>query len=429
MERIVNKKYPRVLVFANNSFSKSSANGRTLGNFFAGWPKENLAQFCLMTSGPDFELCDNYYCISDKSALKAFLSLRTPERTIFDDTKLGDDKPLSFKKTPKTPFRMVVRNVVWSLCRWKSTSLLKWVEDFSPEVIVLMSGDSYFILNMARFFAKKHHIPLVLINTEGYYLFNDNYMWKGDMEFLFFPIYKRLYRYYYKKLMHETKYTIYANSLLERDYNTVFKGDNCIIYTGSSIDYKEKRTISNPPIFSYLGNFGFRRYETLVELSEILHSINPIFTLDVYGDASPDVVEVLSKAPYVDYKGLVSYDKVIEIMHQSDILFHVENQAEDLQMSLKYGFSTKIADSISSGTLFCLYASPDIACSRYVQETGSALYAADREELKNKLVDILEDNSARLEIIKRGHKLAVQNHNIERNAEMFRLIIKQIGEL
>ncbi|MEG2402761.1 MAG: hypothetical protein RSB34_07500, partial [Muribaculaceae bacterium] len=64
-------KYPRTLVISNNSFSLTNSNGRTLGNFFIGWPKESLAQFCISSDGPNYDICNNYYCITDKEALKA----------------------------------------------------------------------------------------------------------------------------------------------------------------------------------------------------------------------------------------------------------------------------------------------------------------------------------------------------------------------
>lgn len=53
--------YKRVLVISNNCFSQSNSNGRTLGNLFHGWPKENLAQMCVIAQDPNWELCDNYF--------------------------------------------------------------------------------------------------------------------------------------------------------------------------------------------------------------------------------------------------------------------------------------------------------------------------------------------------------------------------------
>ena len=63
----------KVLVISNNCFSLSNSNGRTLGNLFVGWPKSDLAQFCVIAQDPNWELCDNYYCLEDKTVLKSFI--------------------------------------------------------------------------------------------------------------------------------------------------------------------------------------------------------------------------------------------------------------------------------------------------------------------------------------------------------------------
>ena len=63
---------PKILVIANNSFSTTEANGRTLGNFFVDWPKERLAQFALRAENPDTTRCTNYFIVSDTQALRSF---------------------------------------------------------------------------------------------------------------------------------------------------------------------------------------------------------------------------------------------------------------------------------------------------------------------------------------------------------------------
>lgn len=63
---------PKVLVFSNNCFAKTNSNGRTLGNFFVGWPKDCLAQFYIHNSIPDFEYCTNFFRVTDGQALQAF---------------------------------------------------------------------------------------------------------------------------------------------------------------------------------------------------------------------------------------------------------------------------------------------------------------------------------------------------------------------
>ena len=60
-----NENKKRLLVIGHNCFSRTGSNGRTLANFLKGWPKEKLAQLYIHVEQPDFEICENYFCITD----------------------------------------------------------------------------------------------------------------------------------------------------------------------------------------------------------------------------------------------------------------------------------------------------------------------------------------------------------------------------
>ena len=68
-----NIRFPRILVISNNCFSKTNSNGRTLGNFFTGWPKDRLAQFYIQNEIPDFDVCEQFFRVTDSEAMKALL--------------------------------------------------------------------------------------------------------------------------------------------------------------------------------------------------------------------------------------------------------------------------------------------------------------------------------------------------------------------
>ena len=100
-------------------------------------------------------------------------------------------------------------------------------------------------------------------------------------------------------------------------------------------------------------------------------------------------------------------------------LLHAEVDDKRWQESLKYGFSTKIADSISSGHNFLLYAPRHISSSKYIIENGAAWYVENKSQLKSTLQTILSDSDARETVLKRARVVAKNNHNEKRNAEKF----------
>ena len=96
------------------------------------------------------------------------------------------------------------------------------------------------------------------------------------------------------------------------------------------------------------------------------------------------------------------------------------------ERQLQYAFSTKIADSISSGKCFVLYAPKELACSKYILENGCGWLATTKDKLNQVLVGILSDAKQRDEVLQRAHDVAIRNHCQERNARRFQEIIQTV---
>ena len=423
-------RHKKILVISNNSFSQSDSNGRTLGSMFAGWPKACLAQFCVIAKDPNWELCDNYYCLEDKTMLKAFLKMRKAGGRVLarvdNCTMVGKVDTVRPKTGSRTVFKLLLRRVVWGAKRWNNLSFSKWVDEFKPDVVLLQLGDSSFMFDIALHISQSRNIPLVTFCTEGYYFFKRNCFVRSRWDFLFFPIYKRLYDRTVERTMPHMKYAVYCNSLLQKDYTERFGIPSDVIYTGSNVQFSPKSLDSKNLRISYLGNLGIDRDSALIEVGEVLQRINPKFAIDIYGYADEAMQERFLNAPGVNYRGLVSYDEVKRVIAHSDILFHVESEQGYKERQLQYAFSTKIADSISSGKCFVLYAPKELACSKYILENGCGWLATTKDKLNQVLVGILSDAKQRDEVLQRAHDVAIRNHCQERNARRFQEIIQTV---
>lgn len=414
--------YPKVLVISNNSFSKTSSNGRTLGNLFIGWPKDRIAQFCVSTTTPDYEVCDNYYSVSDNEALRAFLHFRKARPCDIKSLSNSEGKTtIGNRRVYKTTLKEFVRELVWGCKRWDSEQWQKWVEDFSPEVVVVFNSDSSFILSMATDVATRYRIPIVLYNTEGYYFFKRSFYTKdGWLDRLVYPLYHGLYCRRFRKMMRFTKESIHLNDKLCDDYKGVFGGNQSVLYSSSTVNYTPLVKIPSPPAFTYIGNLGFKRYEPLVTLANVLNSIDANYKLQVYGNIPNVEAEIAIKTcGSIVYGGFLSYDEVQKVIANSTILFHVENQDPSLEQSLIYGFSTKIADSITSGRPFLMYSANSIAGAQYLLRNGIGWVADNVETLKRSVLQILTDDKNRQEVLNKAHIIAENNHNNQVNKERF----------
>ena len=221
-----------VLVISNNCFSLSNSNGRTLGNLFVGWPKSQLAQFCVIAQDPNWDICDNYYCLEDKSVLKSFFRCRNAVgRRLYkqESTNISSDT-VRANVGRKTLYKVVVRELIWSRKRWYSKQFQQWLDDFNPDQLVFQLGDSIFMFNIALDIATSRNIPLIIYNTEGYYFFPRNWHQKSLGDDLLFKLYRRVYRKRVEAMMQVASHCIHLNDKLKDDYDKAFNVQSSVIY-------------------------------------------------------------------------------------------------------------------------------------------------------------------------------------------------------
>ena len=420
--------HKKVLVVSNNCFSLSNSNGRTLGNLFVGWPKSDLAQFCVIAQDPNWNLCDNYYCLEDKTVLKSFLKCKKAEgrRLYYQDAKqTSDTKRASIGK--KTLYKVAVREFIWSGKRWYCEALQRWLDDFNPEQVVFQLGDSIFMFNVALYIATSRNIPLIIYNTEGYYFFPRNWHEKSLCDGWLFKLYRRSYRKKVEEMMQVASYCVHLNDKLKDDYDRAFNILSTVIYNSSSVSRSNKELFAtNNPRISYLGNLGLDRDSALIEIGAVLQEINPHYYIDVYGRADENMQRRFQASPGVNYKGLVSYDEVKDVISHSDILFHVETQYGYHERQLQYAFTTKIADSLASGKCFIVYAPIQLACTQYVIKNKCGWVATNKKELRTAILNVIDDDELRVAIINKAVEVASKNHDLTQNASKFQEILLTI---
>lgn len=328
----------------------------------------------------------------------------------------------------KTPLKALIRHFIWSGERWYSLQLKQWINTFAPDVVFVMNSDATFILDVATTISNDNNIPLVMFNTEGFYFFKSNY-YRESRYFsnVLFMLYQTIYKRHFRKMMSRVSVSVHLNSLLAEDFRREFGGNHMVLYTGSSVDFDSSNLHLKEPVFSYLGNFGFDRPSALIEIAQVLQTIDSSYKLDIYGKVPrPEIERKFKECNCINYKGMIPYEDVIKVMHNSTILFHAEVQTKAFCESLRYGFSTKIADSIACGHPFLMYSSPDIAGAKYILDTGAGWQARDKQELKNKICSILYDDDERQLVLNKARNVSKVNHNLALNAQKIKEALNNV---
>ena len=94
-------------------------------------------------------------------------------------------------------------------------------------------------------------------------------------------------------------------------------------------------------------------------------------------------------------------------------MIHVEDSTDYNNNDLKYAFSTKIADSICSGTPLLLYANKNLAETDFLSKHQCAFIATSKEELNNALNKVFdyEERKKVIDNAKKIKKLYFSNFN------------------
>jgi len=421
----------KVLVISHNVFCKTTSMGKTLMAYFKGWDPDDIAQLYVHSEIPTDGICKNYYRMTDKEIIKSVFTRKSGtvfrEQDIKKDeinsrTDTGATAQLYQKARSRTPFIYFARNLWWTCGAWKTKKLLNWVNEFSPDVIFLASGDYSFIYKIALKLAKYKNIPLAVSCMDDYYFNNLNEHKFGG---------KLVHKAYMKQVRKTMEYSSCLFPICEkmsRDYGKLFGKPSYTLGTPSSI--ADKLSYEKTNAISYMGNLGFKRHLQLVSIGKALKNVNcegkPQY-IDVYSaESRPEILSELTEENGIKFHGSVSSEKVLEIMGQSLAVIHTESFDPETRKSVAYSVSTKIADSLASGTPIFAYGPAEVASIEYLRENDAAYCISEPSALEKGLTELIENTERREEILANARALAIKNHSSDKNCKMIREVLEQI---
>lgn len=418
--------YKRLLVISHNCFSQAGSNGRTMANLLFGWPKDKVAQLYIHNELPDYTVSDNYFCITDKDVLNSILK-RCQAGKSFEapsDVDVSQVRSLPQKKpSSKNSIIFLLREFAWSSGLWRNEKLYEWIDGFSPEIVVVQAGDAAFLFKLAEKICKRFNSSLYVFNTEGYYFKKKSYLNETVVSRLFYPVVHYQFVNAYDSLINEAKAVVYNNDTLMHDYSNYHLKTSRVIMASS--EFADEEPYENKiNRFVYAGNLGLNRHKSLIELAEVLNSIDNSLKIDVYGTAPTKSVELeLSECNSIVMHGFIPYKELQDILRKSKFLVHVESFEPFYREDLKYALSTKVADSLACGACFIVYAPENMAVSQYLVDKNAAVLINKPDELDKKLRNVIFDQKYAEMISKNGRALAMKNHSLHQNREAFQKLL------
>lgn len=406
-------KNKKILVISHNVFSVTENMGKTLVSYFKDFAQQDLAQFYIHSEVPTSPVCSNYYRVTDKEMIRSVFGRKTGKIFTEKDvetgratsrTDSGTTARLYQKARKRTPIIYILRNLWWKLGHWNNQKLQGWLNNFNPDCVFFASGDYTFLYQIALKIAKSRNIPLYVCCVDDFYFNN-----KNSGAFLGKWQHKRFMKSVQKTVQYATKLFCICNKM-SQDYGRYFQ-KQCVTLPTAATFNSPISTGQNLQI-SYLGNLGYNRHLQLAEIGRALKSLNlGIRCIDVYSSESrPEILKHLTMQNGVRFHGAVSANQVQKIMAQSLAVIHTESFDPVIQRSVQYSVSTKIADSLMSGTCLFAYGPKSIASMEYLSQNGAAVCAFSKAQLPQVLTGLLTNAVLRNSTVQNALTLAQKNH-------------------
>lgn len=425
----------KILLISHNPLTMQNNMAATLRTLFSEISREELCQLYIYPTLPNADRCSSQYRITDKEILrKLFIRGKAgaeidPRRISPEEGRYEDpaDEAVYRDRRNKSPLRRLLRDDMWTLARWYDRGLRDWLEREKPDRIFVAPGAAKFIYDFALRISAELDIPVVTYICDEYYFVDEP---KGVLEKI------RLHKLRRKieTLMARTEHLLVISEELKQAYEEHFGVKTSVVMTGAAVERAaEAKTVDKPRTISYFGNIRCNRYHSLAEIGRELDSMNretgSDYELKVYTfEQDREILSCLEMCDSIELCGPVTGADFDRAFAAAELLLHVEAFDKESIDFVRHSVSTKIADSLASGTPLLAYGPAGISSMEYLLRYECALVATERERLRSMLEKAFEDREAAAIAAENGLKAAALFHDRKAIGRKVREILLSVGE-
>lgn len=402
----------RILLISHNPMNLNENNGRTLRNLLSEIDAERISHLFFHEGEIDAPFCHSFYRITDFDIKNSLLHFRKAGGVVdnIDGKEDLDNKKKYAKHCEKKPFMRFIRDFAWGLNSWKSKKLKEWLRNENPNIIFFYSSDSVFCHRIARWIKKYLNLPMFIYWVDDFYLKLKN----SSSGFFSFVNNKKFLHIAKKNILtsHNACITPKMAKAYEKEFNKPFS----ILFNSSMLEPFKAKQPGTHLVISYLGNIGLGRCDPLLRIGELIDEYNLPIEFNIYSAENREyLLNKITSSRGLNFKGQVSYEKVLEIMKNSDALLHVEDFASKNIEFCKYSLSTKIADCLACNRCLICYGPIEVASIEYLKESNCALVATDDGQMLEILKQIVNDKNIIQSTANRALNVYQKNHMAKQN--------------
>lgn len=409
-----------ILFFSQAAWDNKNSVGNTFSNLFEGdiWSNDMFFHMFARKKVPDNRIKAYYYHISAADIVRGLLKNQNKAQESFEE---GGHKQASVENADQKEQRHIdnlhkgnheflyyLHEAVWRSRLWRDKQFDRFIKKASPDILFAFATSPYILWPLIQYLKKHTTCKVVLLVADDVC---------GSYDRCAF--YRRGY------LRRELENCILAADKLygisdemSELYANRFGRPVATLYKGCDLTMEPKQYLNQPLRFVYAGNLLWGRADTLAQVAEALEKINQDgqkAVLEVYTGTTvtEELRQRLEKDSTSRIMGSRPYEEIKRILHEADVVLHVESFEKKQQDTVRYSFSTKIIDCLQSGAQVLGIGPAGIASIEYLKKVDGVA-VIDRQERVMEAVEDLIRQGTMPENAKRTRQYALQKH--ERNA-------------
>ncbi len=422
-----NKETPKILSISLLAW-RIDSNSHTETELFKFWQPDKVAQIYTKSELPDTSVCNSFFQISENAVIKSVINRKSVGRRVENSGKTEnadikanqqEKKLYDFAHKRKSWFLTLVREIVWSLGRWKSKSLDKFINDENPDVYFVPIYPVVYMCKIQSYILKKYPKPYVA------YLWDDNYSYK-NCHGLWSLLHRAWLRKYVKRLAQGCDEMFTITKMQARETDRLFGTKSRVLTKGldyTGLEYKEINPKS-PIKMVYTGNMQIGRDASITQIAKAVSEINKNgekIRFDIY---SPTVLSDKKTAQLnkdgTIHHGNVDRSLIADIQSSADIVVFAESLEKKHRYAARLSFSTKLTDYFKSGKCIFAIGDSEIAPIEYLRDNDCAVICNNYGDIKEKLQKLIDNPDLINDYGKRAFDTGYNNHSEEKICKTFK---------
>lgn len=385
-----------------------------------------MANIYCGSGSPDSGICSRYFQITEMMLMKSFLNNKSmpgvkvffnPDETHdrFTTKKLKPSKVVQFAKKNRWQILFWMRELIWKVGRWKSLELIRFIDDFNPDLIFLPLYYQHYMNDIGLYIKRRTGEKMVA------YVSDDVYTW---MQYSLSPLYwidRFFKRIKIKSVIEHTELLYVISRRQQEEYQDIFRMPCKVLYKCGDFSGEApvKNKIGDPIKLIYTGNIGGGRWKTLAKIGEALDNINNNgikAQLDIYTltPLTNTMKRKLDDGENIFLKGSLAASRVKAVQEAADILVHVESFERKYLLEARLSFSTKIVDYLHQARCIFAVGSRECASIEYLEANDAGIVAAEEKEIYEKLRILVDTPTAVSEYGYKAYACGAKNHQSEK---------------